>query len=492
LFLGSADLLPVEPLLYNQPMTYVQAIESLHALGAELAPEPHGSDFGSRRRRKFSLDPMRALAAALGNPERKFPSVLIAGTNGKGSTAAMLAGIAQAAGYRTGLYTSPHLDRPNERIQIGRIPISDEDFARLYFRACQAGERLVSEGALTERPSFFETITAMAFLYFAENAVDLAVLEVGIGGRLDATNIVEPLVSVITDISLDHMEWLGDTISAIAREKAGILRQNGVMVTLPQHPEANHALGEIAVSLNATGINAAEYMPPAHGGSRSDDRSASYPIVFDGVTVELHPPLAGSHQIRNTALAVAAARQLQARNGYSITPEAVAQGIAQTRWPGRLEFFPRTASHCAVLLDVAHNPAGVWSLRAALANYAEMEPAASPNAGSNTAARRTLLFGCMRDKAFEEMAQVLFPVFDRVIVVPVDSPRTASTGDLLAAAKRLGVDASSAASAHAGLELALRETPPEGLLVVAGSVYLIGALRGSLTSGFGKMVADAR
>ncbi|HTU50654.1 MAG TPA: Mur ligase family protein, partial [Acidobacteriaceae bacterium] len=203
-------------------MSYAQAIESLYARGHELAQAASSAATGTSPR-KFDLAEMRILTAALGSPELKFPSVLIAGTNGKGSTAAMLANILRVAGYRASLYTSPHLTRVNERIQINGATISDDDFARLYFRVDETGSRLLSEGKLPQHPSFFESVTTVAFLYFAEQAVDIAVLEVGMGGRLDATNIVEPLLSVITDISLDHMEWLGTSIDAIAREKAGIL-----------------------------------------------------------------------------------------------------------------------------------------------------------------------------------------------------------------------------------------------------------------------------
>src|ERR1700722_17697893 len=239
-------------------MSYAEAIDHLYALGHELAPTTPTAP-----RRKFDLAHMRVLAAALGDPQRSFPSVLIAGTNGKGSTAATLASILTAAGYRTALYTSPHLVRVNERIQIAAVPIPDEDFARLYFRVDETARRLVEAGTLPHHPSFFEVLTAVAFLYFAADGeddanieskedsaagrarrapVDIAILEVGLGGRLDATNIVDPLLSIITDIALDHQDYLGDTIAEITREKAGILRTNGTLITLPQHPEANQAI----------------------------------------------------------------------------------------------------------------------------------------------------------------------------------------------------------------------------------------------------------
>lgn len=448
-------------------MSYVQALEGLYARGHELAQV--ASVVADEPRRKFNLEQMRILAAALGHPELQFRSVLIAGTNGKGSTAAMLANIVKTAGYRVGLYTSPHLSRVNERIQIDGVPISDEDFARLYFRVDEVSAHLLHEGRLPQDPSFFETMTAVAFLYFAEQTVDLAVLEVGIGGRLDATNIVEPLLSIITDISLDHTEWLGNTIDAIAREKAGILRPNGVLVTLPQHPEANQALGEVATGLGVRGVNAVEYMPAFHSSPDTSTWGAAYPAMIQGKEIQLTPPLAGSHQHRNMALAVAAASELCNNYSYNISAENIAEGIRTARWPGRLELFPRTESRCAVLLDVAHNPAGTWSLRSALNGYA--------------AGPRTLLFGCLRDKAFQEMAQILFPIFDRVVLTPVDSPRTAAVEDLLAITETLGITALAASSPLAGFDEAVRQTPRDGLLVCAGSVYLIGAIRDSLVAG---------
>ena len=240
-------------------MSYAAAVDHLYALGHELAPASPNAP-----RRKFDLAHMRTLTSTLGDPQTSFPSILIAGTNGKGSTAATLASILTAAGYRTALYTSPHLIRVNERIQIDGVPISDEDFARLYFHADETARRLVQSGDLPHPPSFFETLTALAFLYFAGDGkpIDIAILEVGLGGRLDATNIVDPLISIITDIALDHQDYLGDTITAITREKAGILRPNGTLITLPQHPEANQAIGEAAIALDVRAINAASFIPP--------------------------------------------------------------------------------------------------------------------------------------------------------------------------------------------------------------------------------------
>src|SRR6266404_3940005 len=238
--------------------SYEIAIARMFALGHELAQTPS---------HKFDLAHMRVLLAALENPERRFPSVLIAGTNGKGSTAATLASILQASGLRTGLYTSPHLMRINERIRISDEAIADDKFALLHDMVERTAERLVEDGELPWHPSFFEMLTAIAFEHFATSKVDIAVLEVGMGGRLDATNVVEPRVSVITDISLDHQKFLGNTVTEIAREKVGIIRPAGVVVVLPQQPEANDVIGNTILELEARAVNAVPYVPPVSPGS---------------------------------------------------------------------------------------------------------------------------------------------------------------------------------------------------------------------------------
>ena len=469
-------------------MSYAAAVDHLHALGQELAP--------NAPRRKFDLAHMRVLATALGAPQTRFPSVLIAGTNGKGSTAATLAAILAAAGLRTALYTSPHLSRVTERIQTagcvedadglreacsdGLTQIPEEDFARLYFQVDETARSLVAAGELPHSPSFFEVLTALAFLYFAEQRVQIAVLEVGLGGRLDATNIVDPVLSVITDIALDHQDYLGDTIAAIAREKAGILRQNGVLVTLSQHPEANQVIGEVAGELNVRGVNAAEFLPgrdfAASAGAEASSgplRANRYDLILGGERLAVRSPLAGEHQQRNIALAIAAAVELRNIKSYNITNAAIEAGIAATSWPARLEFLPPN-----LLLDVAHNPAGAWTLRAAIAALPEAQP-------------RTLLFSCLRDKDLREMAQILFPLFDstggrpldHIVLAPIANARAASVDELLAAARSLDIPASAANSPAEALALARSLTPAGGLLLATGSIYLVGALREAVLHG---------
>src|SRR5271170_7512260 len=230
----------------------------MYALGHELAQTPS---------HKFDLAHMRVLLAALGHPENRFPAVLVAGTNGKGSTAATLASILQASGLKTGLYTSPHLVRINERIRVNGEEIRDAGFASLHNEVDRIAETLVERAELPWHPSFFEMMTAITFEYFAREKVELAVLEVGMGGRLDATNVVDPRVSVITDIALDHQKFLGNTVGEIAREKVGIIRSNGVVVTLPQQPEANDVIGNTILDLGARAVNAVPYVPPVSPGS---------------------------------------------------------------------------------------------------------------------------------------------------------------------------------------------------------------------------------
>jgi dihydrofolate synthase / folylpolyglutamate synthase len=474
--------------------SYTDAIAHLYALGQELAPAPPLADGTPAPRRKFELDHMRVLCRALGDPQDRFPSVLIAGTNGKGSTSATLASIVAAAGYKTALYTSPHLVRVNERMQIldgagGPAEIPDHVFARLYVQVDDAAARLVADGSLPHPPSFFEVLTALAFLYFAEEQVDLAVLEVGLGGRLDATNIVEPLVSVLTDIALDHQDYLGDTIAEITREKAGILRANGVLVTLPQHPEANQAIGEAAASLNLRARSAADFVPPvlsrevtAAGWRGGDGRGPlgtnRYAVMVAGERLELDSPLAGQHQQRNIALAIATALELRnpvrevklnsrKETAYDIPVRAMEAGIRNTRWPGRLEFLAPD-----LLLDVAHNPAGAWTLRAAIAQLPEERP-------------RTLIFSCLRDKSLAEMSQILFPLFDasggrpqdHIVLAPIANPRAASVEELVAAAAAMQVPALVAEDLAGALAEARRVTPAGGLMIATGSVYLVGEIR---------------
>jgi dihydrofolate synthase/folylpolyglutamate synthase len=431
-------------------MNYSQAVAHLYALGHELARTPPP---------KFDLAHMRVLIVALGDPQQRFKSVLIAGTNGKGSTAATLASILHAAGHRTGLYTSPHLVRINERIRVNGAAISDAEFASTYNKVDETAKRLVERGELPWHPSFFETMTAIAFEYFAGAGVEIAVLEVGMGGRLDATNLVEPLVSVITDISLDHQKYLGNTIAEIAGEKAGIIRQNGVAVILPQHPQANDVLGRAILEKDARAVSATAYMPPVtpEADAKTAAGESSYTVTALGEEVRIQPALRGRHQLRNTALAIATAVELDSL-GVGVPGKAIARGVRETRWPGRLQVVSGAPEF---LFDVAHNPDGAWALRAALSHmYPER--------------RLVVLFGAMRDKAVAEMASILFPLASVVVATHAENPRAASPEEIAQAAARTGAEMVLESRIPEALEKARALAGSDGVVVVTGSIYLVG------------------
>jgi len=437
-------------------LSYETAVARMYALGHELAQTPS---------HKFDLAHMRVLLGALNHPEKRFPSVLIAGTNGKGSTAATLASILRASGIRTGLYTSPHLVRINERIRIDRDEISDDDFALLHDMVDRTAERLVEEGELPWHPSFFEMLTAIAFEYFARNQVEIAVLEVGMGGRLDATNVVEPRVAVISDISLDHQKFLGNTVEEIAREKAGIIRKGGVVVTLPQQPQANDVIGNTILELDARAVNAVPYVPPVSPGSgdylvKATRPTSRYPLQVMDKQILVETPLVGRHQLRNVALAIAAAEEL-GKQGLPITPESIERGIRETRWPGRFQVIPATQATPEYVLDVAHNPAGAWALRSALSTYYDGRPL-------------IFVFGAMRDKAIAEIAEILFPLAERVIVTSANNPRSATPGEIRQAAVRTATEMEDADSVAAALQSARNSAGKATVVVVTGSIYVVG------------------
>jgi len=451
-------------------MSYETAVARMFALGHELAQTPS---------HKFDLAHMRGLLQALAHPERRFPSVLIAGTNGKGSTAATLASILRASGLKTGLYTSPHLVRINERIRVNEREISDDDFAALQGKVDQVAEGLVEREELPWHPSFFEMMTAIAFEYFAREQVDLAVLEVGMGGRLDATNVVEPLVSVITDVALDHQKFLGDTVSEIAREKAGIIRPGGTVVTLPQLAEANDVIGNTILDFGARAVNAVPYVPPvspasahylvsnstknkliAENAERTGESFYRYPLQVMGEQILVETSLVGRHQLRNVALAIATAVELKQLGFEQISPKTIETGIRETRWPGRFEALA-TPGWPEMVVDVAHNPAGAWALRSALSERYEDR-------------RLILVFGAMRDKAISEMTEILFPLAERVIATRPENPRAASPEEIQQAAARMGAEIELIEDVGSALERARTLAGKDALVVITGSIYLVG------------------
>jgi dihydrofolate synthase/folylpolyglutamate synthase len=466
--------------------TYESAVSRMFALGHELAQTPS---------HKFDLAHMRVLLEAMQHPERRFPSVLIAGTNGKGSTAATLASILRASGLRIGLYTSPHLIRINERIRVNGQEIGDDEFARLHGAVDGAAEKLVERGELPWHPSFFEMMTAIAFEHFAREQVEIAVLEVGMGGRLDATNVVEPSVSVITDISLDHQKFLGNTVGEIAREKVGIIRAGGVVVTLPQQPEANDVIGNTILELGARGVSAVAYVPPvspgsgdylvksgagtfpAAGGAKPLTAKDAkkyiyrYPLNVMQHQIVVETPLVGRHQLRNVALAIAAAEELSKQGFDAITPQTIEHGIRETQWPGRFEVMPPRPGWPEVVLDVAHNPAGAWALRSALSELYVDRPL-------------LFVFGAMRDKAISEMTEILFPLAELVIATRAENPRSAAPEEIQQAGARTGTEIKLAAGIATALEKARKwaGATPRTVIVVTGSIFLVGEAMQALGS----------
>jgi dihydrofolate synthase/folylpolyglutamate synthase len=439
----------------------------MFALGHELAQTaPH----------KFDLAHMRVLLEAMDHPERRFPSVLIAGTNGKGSTAATLASILRASGLKTGLYTSPHLVRINERIQLNGEAISDENFAALQESVEGFADRLVKRGELPWHPSFFEMMTAIAFEHFAREKVELAVLEVGMGGRLDATNVVEPLVSVITDISLDHQKYLGNTVGEIAREKVGILRPGRAVVTLPQQPEANDVIGNTILEVGALAVNAVPYVPPVSPASSqylvpsTEIRASSsehrmfvyrYPLQVLGEEILVETALVGRHQLRNVALAIAAAVELNRQGFGEITAKSIESGVRETRWPGRFQVIAARPGWPEIVIDVAHNPAGAWALRAGLSERHDDRPL-------------IFVFGAMRDKAISEMTEILFPLAERVIATRPENPRAAAPEEIRQAAARTGAEIEVEENVQKAVERARELASGGAVVVITGSIYLVG------------------
>jgi len=440
----------------------------MFALGHELAQAPS---------HKFDLAHMRMLLQAMDHPERRFPGVLIAGTNGKGSTAATLASILQTSGLKTGLYTSPHLIRINERIRVNGVEIGDDDFASLHGEVDRVAEGLIERGELPWHPSFFEMMTAIAFAHFANEKVELAVLEVGMGGRLDATNVVEPRVSVITDISLDHQKYLGETVGEIAREKAGIIRPGGAVVTLPQQPEANDVIGNTILELGARAVNAVPYVPPVSPGSSeylvpnaNSGKSGSiyrYPLQVLGEEILVESRLVGRHQLRNIALAIAAAAELHQQGFGGITAHSIENGIRETNWLGRFQVIRARPGWPEMVIDVAHNPAGAWALRSALSEHYEDRPL-------------IFVLGAMRDKAISEMAEILFPLADRVIATRPENPRAASPEEIQQAGARTGAEIELVEDPQQALERARTLAPAGSVIVITGSIYLVGEVMRSM------------
>ena len=447
-------------------MNYESAVRYLLSLGRELGAPTQATAA------KFNLENITVLMERLGRPDRTYPIVHIAGTNGKGSTAAFLESILRAAGFRTGLNTSPHLERINERIRINGEEVSDQIFAETFTRVQEVIEELLAAGRLQAHPTYFECVTALAFEVFARERVEFAVVEVGLGGRLDATNIVRPQVSVITRIDFDHENYLGHSLEEIAREKAGIVKAGVPVATAPQLPEVREVLRGKARELDATIVDTGEDFDLEREIAEAGCARARARARAMGEAVRLAPGLPGRFQLENALNAVATARLLQAR-GYRITNQNIEQGIRSAEWPGRLE---RLQAGPDVYLDGAHNPGAAREL----AQFLE----------ENFARRRVyLIFGAMRDKSVDEVTGILFPLASEVIFTQPGTPRAVSANQLADLAGHHAARYTVIRDAEEALESALAKARSDDAVFVTGSLYLVGQLRHAW-KGRGKVASD--
>jgi dihydrofolate synthase/folylpolyglutamate synthase len=435
-------------------MNYDAAVRYLLSLGRELAAPTQAAAA------KFDLENITVLAERLGRPDRAYPSAHIAGTNGKGSTAAFLESILRHAGFRTGLNTSPHLENINERIRVNGEEISDPAFAETFARIQGLIEELLAAGKLRAHPTYFECVTAMAFEYFAHERVEFGVFEVGLGGRLDATNILSPLVTIITRVDFDHENFLGHSLREIAAEKAGILKPGIPVVLAEQHPEAREAIVARANTLGSPVIEPAQIFRVERESMQNGRVHALVIEVESGTTFEIVPSLPGRFQFQNALNAVAAARLLHNR-GFQIPNDAITRGIANTVWPGRLE---KIQSSPDIYFDGAHNPGAAREL----AYFLEQ----------NFSGRKIwLIYAALRDKAVDEVAGLLFPYAAEVIFTAPRNSRAVSATQLAEIAGHHAARFSVIPDAERAFEHALAEAAPEDAIFITGSLYLVGQLR---------------
>lgn len=394
---------------------------------------------------KLGLDTIKNILSSIGNPHKDLKIIHIAGTNGKGSVASALSTILTSAGYKTGMYTSPHLVHFNERICINNTPVSDDDVVQAY-------EAVKNVPVLDREPTFFEFATAMAFFAFAKHNVQWAVIETGMGGRLDATNIVNPDLSIITNISLEHQEYLGDTIAEIAGEKGGIIKQGIPVITGVDQEDAVKTIKDIAGRLNSPFYRLGESFNVFPG----QNASFSYSGInnkWDG----LHTGLAGKHQVENAALVLAACEVL-IQKGVKIPPEKIKQGIVNNHWPGRLEVVSKSPF---VILDGAHNLAAAKKLGLFL---------------SEELADRdiTLIIGILDDKPYKEILESLVPACKKVILTHPKTGRAIDAETLSKAAKTLIKDVEIIQDIDKAVIYAVENAGPKDAICIAGSLYVVG------------------
>ena len=408
---------------------------------------------------RLGLETTHEVLSSLGNPESGIPVVLVAGTNGKGSTAVQLASIIAAAGYRTGLYTSPHLESVEERIRVDGVALSAEIFAGGLARVVDGAEK-----ALGHLPTYFEAVTATAFLLFAEQQVDLAVMEVGLGGRLDATNACEPVLSLITEIGLEHREYLGETVSSIAREKAGILRHGRPAWAWVERDEAWNAIRTVGIEVGAelrSGPEAVRLIETTPLGWNGQAIQMETPLD----SYQVRTPLLGAHQVKNLTLAILGAESLRGAGWNRVDRQAIERGAERTRWPGRLERVELPGGR-TVVLDVAHNADGAATLTGFLSDFV---------------GRFDLMFGVLDDKEVSTFLPGLVHDAGKVILTSPTSHRGLSVDRLarLLSDREIVREPDPAAALLRALE------EGDDPLVICGSVYLIGEVRSELRRRFG-------
>jgi len=417
-------------------MNYPDSVRFLYALGNEI------------KTAKFGLHRTLAVLEALGRPQDRMRLVHVAGTNGKGSTCAMIESALGAAGRRTGLFTSPHLSQPTERIRVGGAEAGTEQFTSAFDRVHRAAEELLAAGAIDFHTTYFETVTAMALLLFAEEGVDIAVMEVGMGGRLDATNVITPELCVITPVDFDHEAYLGKSLESIAGEKAGILKPGVPAVFARQRREAAWVLDQRAASLGIAVERTSDWQVR---GLELDPRGSRFSLIGQH-DLQIACPLAGEHQVENAVAAAIALVRLGEPD------RAIETGIARTAWPGRLE---RVRQSPEIILDGAHNPAGARALAAYIDRF--------------YATRRVrLIFGSMRDKAIDEVAGILFPRAAQVIVTAPSQARALAPRALGEMAGH--PDLQVAASLREALAL-VADAAGDDVVFITGSLYLVAEAR---------------
>ena len=406
---------------------------------------------------KFGLDNVRTILSSFNDPHHTYHSLLVAGTNGKGSVCALLTRILTLHNFRAGLFTSPHLIKVEERVRIGKTPIPARSFSRILTALRERIEDLVASKKLRSPPTYFELMTCLALLYFKEQKVDMAVLEVGMGGRFDATNVVEPDVSVITTISEEHQKFLGERLGQIAFEKAGIVKQGVPVVCGVKRGEAYETIEKRAEELCAPflGVFARE------GCFRARKTEKGYSFVYreNGEEYRFSPSLRGEHQGRNAAVAIVAAEQLS-RRWRRLEKKKIIEGIEKTEWDGRLEML---SSNPLVILDGAHNEEGARALK----KYAE-DFLPSP---------LVLIFAVMRDKKIAELADILFPLAEKIILTRFPYFRAAKPEDIRSAVRRYKDQVILEPDPKKALSLALRSAGSRGCVLVAGSLFLVGEVK---------------